>query len=89
MGAHFNRCAFFLNTNYVYLKEISYIRDMAKIKIIKKGSFDVVTKQRYKIGDVIDLGDSRNENAVKGGYAEWVKTEKKEGKPKRTKRTKK
>ena len=75
--------------NYVYYKEISYIRAMGKIKIIKDGAADAVTRQVYKIGDVVDLGDSRNENAVKGGYAEFIKTEKKEGKPKRTKRTKK
>ena len=60
---------------------------MGKIKFIKAGAFDKDTKQEYKIGDIADLGTARNNNAVKGGYAEHIEAEKKEGAPKTNKRT--
>lgn len=80
--------------NYVYYKNITYIRDntninlMGKIKFIKEGASDKDTGHVYKLGDVADLGTARNANAVKGGYAEYIETEKKEGAPKRAKRSK-
>jgi len=78
-----------VNQNYcnaVYydeLKKSSYIRVELKtfdmIKIVKEGS-------QFKVGETVDLGKERNENAVKSGFAVWM--EKKEAKPKRTKPSK-
>ena len=85
--------------NYLYYKEvekISYIRvnkfnPMGKIKFIKEGAADKDTGYIYKLGELADLGDKRNKNAVDGGYAIWVEdttakkeTEKKEETPKKT-----
>ena len=75
--------------NYRILEVRPKFTTMGKIKFIKAGAFDKDTNQEYKIGDIADLGTARNNNAVKGGYAEHVEAEKKEGAPKTTKRTKK
>lgn len=71
--------------NYVYYREVEkiyYIREkgkvMGKITIIKDGCVDKETGKTYKIGDVVDLGDERNDNAVKGGVAKYIDETKKE-----------
>lgn len=86
--------------NYLYYKEvekISYIRlskfnQMGKIQIIKEGAADKDSGHVYKLGEMADLGEKRNKNAVEGGFAVWVEEpkaetpakEKKEGTPKKT-----
>lgn len=46
---------------------------------------DAKTGKEIKKGETIDLGNERNEGAVKNGLAEWVKqSEKKEGTPAKT-----
>lgn len=74
--------------NHVYfneVKKIHYIRlkenKMGKIRFIKEGCVDSKTKKLYQLGEAADLGEERNNNAVKGKVAEWVEqpaTEKKE-----------
>lgn len=89
--------------NFIYaneVKKIYYIRlkntIMGKIQFIKEGASDMKTGHLYKLGELADLGEKRNTNAVKGGLAVWVDstefqkeaekpaTEKKEGTPKKT-----
>ena len=93
--------------NFVYaneVKKIHYIRSksnkMGKIQFIKEGASDMKTGHLYQLGELADLGEKRNANAVKGGLAVWVDstalieakkelatekaTEKKEGTPKKT-----
>ena len=48
---------------------------MAKIRIIQP-TYDKVTKEHYKVGDVIDLGGVRNKKAVDSKQAQWVDSEK-------------
>ncbi len=89
--------------NFVYYKEVEkihYIRSkdnvMGKIKFIKEGAADKDTGHLYQLGELADLGEKRNTNAVKGGLAVWVDSrefieakkevekEKKEETPKKT-----
>lgn len=56
-----------------------------KIRVTKVFK-DKKTRERYKVGDVIDFEKKRAEEAIEKGLAEKVKTEKKESKPKRTKK---
>lgn len=56
-----------------------------KIRVIKVFK-DKKTRERYNVGDVIDFEKKRAEQAIEKGLAEKVKTEKKESKPKRTKK---
>lgn len=44
---------------------------MAKIRIIQP-TFDKVTGQQYKVGDILDLGGMRNRKAVYTNQAQWV-----------------
>ena len=48
---------------------------MAKIRITQP-TYDKVTKEHYKVGDVIDLGGVRNKKAVDSKQAQWVDSEK-------------
>lgn len=66
--------------NYIYYKEVqknTYIRPITlktnkmNIKITKAGGFDGDTGREYKIGDIVDLGEIRNKNAVDTNYAVW------------------
>ncbi|MGO1702422.1 MAG: hypothetical protein ACTHY1_03485 [Lactobacillus helveticus] len=56
-----------------------------KIRVIKVFK-DKKTRERYNVGDVIDFEKKRAEEAIEKGLAKKVKTEKKESKPKRTKK---
>lgn len=58
-----------------------------KIRVTKVFK-DKKTRERYKVGDIIYLEKKRAEQAIKKGLAEKFKTEKKESKPKRTKKEK-
>lgn len=58
-----------------------------KIRVTKVFK-DKKTRERYKVGDIIYLEKKRAEEAIEKGLAEKVKTEKKESKPKRTKKEK-
>lgn len=58
-----------------------------KIRVIKVFK-DKKTRERYNVGDTIYFDDKRAEEAIEKGLAEKVKTEKKESKPKRTKKEK-
>lgn len=73
--------------NYIYYKEVEkihYIRyksePMGKIQFIKEGAADKDTGHIYQLGELADLGEKRNKNAVSGGYAKWVE----EAKPKKS-----
>ena len=46
------------------------------IKFLRDGLKDSKTGKIYKSGDKADLGQERNESAVRKGYAEWVEAEK-------------
>lgn len=59
-----------------------------KVKVLKN-TFDTQTKKRFKKGDVIELSKERAQSGIKRGLIEEVKTEKKEGKPKTSKKEKK
>lgn len=48
---------------------------MAKIRIIQP-TYDRVTNQHYKVGEIIDLGGMRNKKAVETKQAQWVDSEK-------------
>ncbi len=48
---------------------------MAKIRIIQPAP-DLVTRQMYKVGDILDLGAKRNKAAVDKRIAVWVDSEK-------------
>ena len=59
-----------------------------KIKALKK-VLDTETRTIVNVGDVIDVSEARAESAIDRKLAEEVKTEKKEGKPKASKKEKK
>lgn len=59
-----------------------------KVKVIKVFR-DKVTKERYKVGQVIDLPKGRAEDVSKRGLARLIETEKKEAKPNKSKKEKK
>lgn len=44
---------------------------MAKIRIVQP-TYDGITNEHYKVGDVIDLGGMRNKRAVETNQAVWV-----------------
>ena len=76
--------------NFIYaneVKKIHYIRQkdtiMGKIQFIKEGAADMKTGHLYKLGEVADLGDERNDNAIKGGFAIAFEADKKEAAPKK------
>jgi len=48
---------------------------MAKIRIIQP-TYDRVTGDHYKVGDIIDLKGMRNKKAVDSNQAVWVDSEK-------------
>lgn len=48
---------------------------MAKIRIIQPTE-DKVTKQKYPVGTILDLGGVRNKKAVDSNQAQWVDSEK-------------
>lgn len=50
---------------------------------------DIKTNAIINIGDVVDFDDKRAESVIKRGLAEEFKTEKKEGKPNKSKKEKK
>ena len=59
-----------------------------KIKALKKFK-DKTTQKLVNVGDVIDVSEVRAKSAIERNLAEEVKTEKKEGKPKKSKKEKK
>ena len=59
-----------------------------KIKALKK-FLDKETRTIVNIGDVVDVSEVRAKSAIERNLAEEVKTEKKEGKPKKSKKEKK
>jgi len=59
-----------------------------KIKALKKFK-DKTTHKLVNVGDVIDVSEARAKSAIDRKLAEEVKTEKKEGKPKKSKKEKK
>jgi len=59
-----------------------------KIKALKN-FIDKTNSKAIKVGDVIDISDTRAKSAIERKLAEEVKTEKKEGKPKISKKEKK
>jgi len=59
-----------------------------KIKALKKFK-DKATQKLVKVGDVVDVSEARAKSAIERNLAEEVKTEKKEGKPKKSKKEKK
>ena len=59
-----------------------------KIKALKK-VLDTETRTIVNVGDVIDVSEARAKSAIERNLAEEVKTEKKEGKPKTSKKEKK
>jgi hypothetical protein len=59
-----------------------------KIKALKKFT-DKETRKAVKVGDVLDISDLRAKSAIERKLAEEVKTEKKEGNPKTSKKEKK
>ena len=59
-----------------------------KIKALKPFT-DKETRKAVKVGDVLDISDDRAITAISRELAEEVKTEKKEGKPKTSKKEKK
>ena len=59
-----------------------------KIKALKK-VLDTETRTIVNVGDVVDVSEARAKSAIERNLAEEVKTEKKEGKPKTSKKEKK
>jgi len=59
-----------------------------KIKALKK-FLDKETRTIVNIGDVVDVSEARAKSAIERNLAEEVKTEKKEGNPKKSKKEKK
>ena len=59
-----------------------------KIKALKK-FLDKETRTIVNIGDVVDVSEVRAKYAIERNLAEEVKTEKKEGNPKKSKKEKK
>ena len=59
-----------------------------KIKALKKFN-NTYTGTIVKVGDVVDVSEARAKSAIDRKLAEEVKTEKKEGKPKTSKKEKK
>jgi len=59
-----------------------------KIKALKKFK-DKATQKLVNVGDVVDVSEARAKSAIERNLAEEVKTEKKEGKPKTSKKEKK
>jgi len=59
-----------------------------KIKALNK-FLDKETRTIVNVGDVIDVSEARAKSAIERNLAEEVKTEKKEGKPKTSKKEKK
>ena len=59
-----------------------------KIKALKKFK-DKDTGTIANVGDVIDVSEARAKSAIDRNLAEEVKTEKKKGKPKKSKKEKK
>jgi len=59
-----------------------------KIKALKKFK-DKDTGTIVNVGDVIDVSEARAKSAIERNLAEEVKTEKKEGNPKKSKKEKK
>ena len=58
-----------------------------KIKALKKFK-DKTTQKLVNVGDVVDISEARAKSAIDRKLAEEVKTEKKEGKPKTSKKEK-
>lgn len=48
---------------------------MASIRIIQP-TYDIKTKEHYKVGTILDLGGIRNKKAVDSNQAQWVDSEK-------------
>ena len=59
-----------------------------RIKALKK-FLDKETRTIVNVGDVVDVSEARAKSAIERKLAEEVKTEKKEGKPKTSKKEKK
>jgi len=59
-----------------------------KIKALKK-FLDKETRTIVNVGDVVDVSEARAKSAIERNLAEEVKTEKKEGNPKKSKKEKK
>lgn len=59
-----------------------------KVKVLKPVR-DKNTNQLYKVGQILDLSKERADYGVKFGTLEIIETEKKESKPKKSKKEKK